>query len=98
MQLNSRFPAWLAMQSAAEVSNVLGAVQLEWTALSERTGKPVYARKSQKIFHKLHDVYPDQVHSLIVLTCAWVRMTVSACRARTAAVVGHMLRWTPKVV
>lgn len=70
----------MAMQSVVELSTVLGAVQLEWTALSERTGKPVYATKSQKIFHQLHDVYPDQVRWRIVLRCARVRMTASACR------------------
>jgi hypothetical protein len=84
------------MQSVAELSTVLGAVQLEWTALSERTGKPVYATKSQKIFHQLHDVYPDQVRRRIVLTCARVRMTASACRQGRLQSVGHMLSWTPQ--
>ncbi len=35
--------------------------QLEWTALSQRSGKSIYGDKSQKIFRAIHDVYPDQV-------------------------------------
>ena len=35
--------------------------QLEWSALSARTGNPIYAEKSQKIFRAIHEVYPDQV-------------------------------------
>lgn len=70
MESNRVLPACLACRALQELSTVLDAVQLEWTALSERTGKPVYATKSQKIFHQLHDVYPDQVHWLSVLTCA----------------------------
>lgn len=37
-----------------------GSLQLEWTALSMRSGNNIYAEKSQKIFHAFHDVYPDQ--------------------------------------
>ena len=40
-------------------------MQLEWTALSMRTGNDIYAEKSQKIFHAFHDVYPDQVTRLL---------------------------------
>lgn len=44
-----------------------GSLQLEWTALSERSGNSVYAAKSQKVFRAIHDVYPDQVSPSLAL-------------------------------
>lgn len=38
-----------------------GSLQLEWAALSARSGNSSYATLSQRVFHKLHEVYPDQV-------------------------------------